>query len=523
VTAQAPASSTATADRGVGTTRLLLSMGLASGITSVPNAAIVLALPTLHRQFDASMTMLEWTVVGYMLAYGSLLIAAGRLADMFGRRRILIVGTLVYVGASIVGALANDALILIAALIACGAGGAILTPASLAIVTDAFRGPRRSMAVGVWGAATAIFSGIGPAIGGVFTGELSWRWILWLNVIAGAFILAGAWKAPESRDEQAEGGRRSLDVVGLACSVGFLAALALALNEAPAEWPWTSPQTITAFTVAAVLLVAFVITEPRVRQPLIDLRLFARRNLSGAAISLLVLNFGLGAVLFFIPTYMQELLGYDPLKAGLLLLPMSIGMGVAMPIGARLFERLGPRWPVIAGMLITAVGVGLLAGIDRHTRYADLWLPLTLLGLGVGTTLTPLNLAALGAVPQRLHAVIGGIVSTVAEIGAMFGVAVSGALFEALQNDHTVTDAAKAGIAISNETASTLGGLLAQTPSATKLLDTFPQGQHATLTAAVHDGFLSALSTTMLLSVGVVLVGLALSAWLIRRRPPATV
>ena len=173
-------------DRGSGTTRLLFGMALASGITSVPNAAIVLALPTLHKQFDASLTELQWTVTGYLLAYSAFMIAAGRLADIFGRKRLLVTGTLVYAGASVVGALADSALMLILSLIVVGVGAAVLTPGSLAIVTNGFRGSRRAMAVGVWGAASALFSGLGPALGGFFTDELSWRWILWFNVIIAA-------------------------------------------------------------------------------------------------------------------------------------------------------------------------------------------------------------------------------------------------------------------------------------------------------------------------------------------------
>jgi EmrB/QacA subfamily drug resistance transporter len=503
--------------RGTGTWRLLVAMALASGITSVPNAAIVLALPTLHREFDASTTMLQWTVTGYLLAYSSLLIAAGRLADLLGRKRVLMAGTVLFVGASAVGALAQGAIMLILALIVTGVGAAILTPASLAIVTDAFRGERRGMAVGAWGAATALFSGIGPAIGGVFTGELSWRWILWLNVIVGAAILVGAREARESRNED---GGTSFDVLGLVCSFGALAGITLALNETPAEWKWGSVQTIATLAIAVVLLLAFVIAEPRVRAPLVDLGMFARRNLAGASISLLVLNFALGAVLFFLPVYLQELLGYSPLDTGLLLLPSSIGMGVAMPIGGKLYERLGPVWPIVGGMALSALAMLLLGGIGPGTTYAGLWLPLTLLGFGIGAALTPLNLVALGAVPQRQHAAVGGIITTVAGLGATFGVAVSGALFEGLQIDDTVDDARRGGIELSDSAASTLDGLLAGTPSATQLLDRYSAAEQDTLRNAVHDGFLSALGTTMTLSLAIVAVGIVLTFALIRRRPP---
>jgi MFS family permease len=194
-------------DRGTGDWRLLVAMGLASGITSVPNVAIALALPTLHREFNTSTTVLEWTVTGYLLAYSALLIAAGRLADLYGRKRVLIAGTVIFMGASVPGALAQSSIVLIMALVVAGIGAAVLTPASLAIVTDAFRGERRGLAVGVWGAATALFSGVAPAIGGFFTSDLSWRWILWLNVIVGAAILVGVMAARETRDEESRGCR----------------------------------------------------------------------------------------------------------------------------------------------------------------------------------------------------------------------------------------------------------------------------------------------------------------------------
>lgn len=506
-----------TDDRGTGNWRVLVAMGLASGITSVPNAAIPLALPTLHRELDTSTTVLQWTVTGYLLAYSSLLIAAGRLADLFGRKRVLIIGTLIFMLGSIPGALTHSAIVLIASLVVTGIGAAVLTPASLAIVTDAYRGERRGLAVGVWGAATALFSGVAPAIGGVFTGELSWRWILWLNVIVGAAILGGAVAARETRDQEAQG--NSLDWIGLVCSVGSLAAITLALNETPAQWSWSSPLTIAVVALSVVLLVAFVLVEPRLKAPLIDLGMFAKRNLSGACLSLLVLNFALGAVLFYIPLYLLELLDYTPLQTGLLLLPSSAGMMVTMPIGGRLHDRFGPIWPIVGGMVLSAVAMLLLTGIDAQTRYSDLWLPLTLLGLGIGTALTPLNLAALGAVRQRLHAAVGGVLSTIGGVGLTLGVAGSGALFELLQRNRTADDAAQAGVAISRDTAGTLEGLLSGTPSATKALASFPADQQATLHAAVRDGFLSALGTTMALSLGVVVVGIVLTLALIRRQP----
>ena len=505
------------AKEGTGTWRLLLAMGLASGITSVPNAAIVLAIPTLHKELDASTTELQWTVTGYLLAYSALLIAAGRLADQFGRVRLVLAGTILYMGASVVGALSGSALMLIVSMIAVGVGAAVLTPGSLAIVTEEFRGSRRGVAVGIWGGATALFSGIGPAIGGVFTTELSWRWILWLNVIVGVVILLGLRKCRESRDEEAS---KNVDVVGILTSVAALAMLTLALNEAPTVWPWGSVQTIGALVLGALLLAAFVVVERRRREPLIDLGIFRRRNLTGAAIVVFVLDFAFGAALFFIPTYLEEIRNFSALQAGLLLLPASVTMMVAMPFGGRLYDKLGPRIPIVGGMIISGVGMLVLSRIGATTGYANLWWPLALLGLGIGVALTPMNLCALNAVEQRHHGAVGGIIATLGGLGGTFGVALSGAVFESLQIDNIVDNGKRAAITISESTASTLDGLLASAPSATKALQTFPPDQQSTIKAIVNESFLSALDTTMVLSFGVLVVGIVLTLVLIRRQEP---
>jgi EmrB/QacA subfamily drug resistance transporter len=501
-----------------GSGRLLLAMALASGITSVPNAAIVLALPTIHRHFDASLTELQWTVTGYLLAYSALLIAAGRLADVFGRVRLLTWGTVLYAAASIPAALAGSALVLIIGLIAVGIGAAVLTPASLAIVTDKFKGESRGMAVGVWGASTALFSGIGPAIGGVFTQEVSWRWILWLNVIVGVLILAGVRGTSESFDQEAS---RRIDFTGLALSAAGLGAITLALNESPTPWAVGSAAFVLVLVAGAALLLGFALIERQLQDPLIDVAMFRRRNVTGASIVVFVLDFAFGAVLFFLPLFLEELLGYDALKAGLLLLPASVTMMIAMPIGGRLFERVGPVPPIIGGMVLSGVAMLVLSGISGSTRYADLWWPLALLGLGIGTALTPMNLAALNAMPARNHGAVAAIITTLGGLGATFGVALSGAVFESLQTDRTVGAAASSGVHLSHSAASTLDGLLAGTPSATKALASYRASEHASLHAAVRHGFISALGTTMELSFVLVVVGIVLTLLLIRAQAPA--
>jgi MFS family permease len=265
-----------------------------------------------------------------------------------------------------------------------------------------------------------------------------------------------------------------------------------------------------------LLLAAFVFVERRVRDSLIDLAMFRRRNVTGASIIVFVLDFAFGAVLFFVPLFLQEQLGDDALKAGLLLLPASVTMMLAMPVGGRLFEKVGPVPPIVGGMALAGLGMLLLGGISTSTQYAQLWPPLALLGLGIGTALTPMNLAALGAMPQRNHGAVAAIITTLGGLGATFGVALSGAVFETFQTNRTVDEASARGVALSHSAARALDGLLAGTPSATKALASYPAGEHASITAAVHHGFTSALGSTMRLSFALVVLGIVLTLLLIR-------
>jgi EmrB/QacA subfamily drug resistance transporter len=405
--------------------------------------------------------------------------------------------------------------VLIVGLAIVGVGAAVLTPASLAIVTNSFRDERRGMAVGLWGAATALFSGIAPAIGGLLTQEISWRWILWLNVIVGAMILFGVRGAAESKDEEASG---RVDYLGLALSFAGLGALTLALNEAPHPWAFSSAIFIVVLGAGALLLIAFGLIERQLREPLVDPAMFRHRNLTGASVVVFVLDFAFGAVLFFIPSYLQEVLGYDPLKAGLLLLPASVTMVVAMPIGGRMFERLGPLIPIVGGMALAALAMLLLGGISSSTDYGDIWPALALLGLGIGTALTPMNLAALNSMPTRTHGSVAAIITTMGGLGATFGVALSGALFEQLQLNRTISAAAARGIHLTDSAAAKVEQILTGTPQA---LDGYPLAIQTQLRAAVREGFTSALGTTMRLSFVLVVVAIALALILIRARDVA--
>ncbi len=489
----------------------------AAGIVQLPTAAIVVALPTIHGQFDASMAELQWTVTAFYIPFAAFLIVAGRAADVFGRRRMLLGGAALFALGGAIAFAAANAQVLIAGIALSGIGGALLMPASMSLLTNVFTGERRGLAIGMWGAATELVSGIGVVVGGLLTGYLSWRWIFGLDVVVAAAIalLAIGW-APESRDPNAS---RRLDVAGAALSVAGLTSLTLALIQG-ASWGWGSAPIVVLLVAAAVFFAGFVVVERRAAEPLLDLAFFRHRNFTGATTSVFVIDFSFGALLFFLPLYFQEILDYSPTETGMLLLPLTGLMVVASPLGGRIAGRTGPRPPIVAGLVLMAVAIFWISALDLATTYADLWLPTAIMGFGIGLALTPMNLAAMNAVSRDHAGAAAGVLVTLSGLGATLGVAVTGALFQELQTQRTVTDVGAAGVEIGREQAQQLSGVLAGSPGGERTLDQIAGGHPQAVEAAVREAFVSALGTSLRISGVLVVLGALLAVVLLRRSRP---
>jgi EmrB/QacA subfamily drug resistance transporter len=489
----------------------------AAGIVQLPTAAIVVAIPTIHAEFGASIAELQWTVTAFYIPFASLLIAAGRLADIFGRRRAFLVGAALFAGGSLVAAISPDVGVLIAGIALSGAGGALLMPSSMAILTNVFTDAGRGVAIGMWGAATELISGVGVVVGGLLT-ELDWRWIFVVNIVVAAVIVVLALRgSPESRDPSAP---RAVDLPGVALTATSLTALTLALIQGP-TWGWGSPATIGLLVAAGVSFVAFVLVERRSEHPLVDFAFFRRRNFTGSMVVIFVMDFSFGALLFFLPLYFQELLGYSPLEAGVLLLPLTGLMVVASPLGGRVAARTGPRLPIVIGLAAMAVAIFLISRVSLETDYADLWGPTALMGFGVGFALTPMNLAAMNAISRDHHGAASGLLVTLSGLGATLGVAVTGAIFQALQVDRLVSLASERGVSLTTAQAQELTGILAGTPGAQAALGRIAGAKAAGVDEAVREAFVEALGTSLVLSAALVALGLVLTFVLMRRSTPA--
>jgi EmrB/QacA subfamily drug resistance transporter len=495
----------------------LVAMTLSNGVTSIPTCVVAVALPEIHEELNASLAELQWTLTAFNLTYAALLIAAGRLSDIFGRRLFFLVGSVVYGAAAAAASAAQSATWLILCVAAMGVGAAILTPASLAILRQTFELKQLGMAIGIFGTAGTIIAGVGPALGGILT-QWEWRSVFWINVpIAVVFFLL-AWRStPESRSPDAD---RHIDYTGLAALVMGLTAVSLALIQGQ-TWGWKSTPTIGLLAAGIGMLVLFVLIEARVRNALVDLALFRHRNFTGAQVTVFALNFVLAAVLFFMPLYLQELLAYTPIKTGLLLLPMSATMAIGLLSGGKIAERVGVRIPITVGLVLTAAGTFLLTRLSVTDDYTRLWPALLVIGGGVGIALTPLNMAAITAVPRAASGLAAGILTTIAGLGGVFGVALTGGIFQEEQDRKLDQQLADHGLHLGDSVERTLSGYLAGSSAAKDELAKFTGNTRGVVVDAIHDSFVFGIANVMWLAAGLSLVSALFTALVMQRRPPA--
>ena len=353
----------------------LLAVGLATFMTYLDNNVVNVAIPAVQRDLHLTTSGLEWVVSGYILVFASLLLAGGRLADVWGRKRVFLTGLAIFTGASLAAGLATTAGGLIAARAIQGLGAALLTPTTLAIISATFEaGRRRAAAIGIWSAVGALALAVGPLIGGLLTQYLSWEWIFFVNVPVGLVtMLLGARVISESRDPNAP---HRMDLPGVITSTLALFALTYALIEGH-DKGWTSPLILGSFAAAALLGLLFVRIENHTATPMVALRLFRERVFSGGLIALSLWAFGLFGIYFFTSLYLQGVLGFSATKAGAAFVPMALLMAVGAIVSERVSHRLGAHRVVSVALVVMGLGhrVGESAGRRRVVHLADAGVP----------------------------------------------------------------------------------------------------------------------------------------------------
>ena len=400
----------------------LISICAVTALVWVTASDISLALPTIAREFGGSMDTLQWAVNGYFLA-GSLIIVGGKLGDIFGRRFVFAMGTLLILVGSVVAGLAQDPTMLIIGRVIEGVGAAAILPSALAIVAVSFSGRERDTAIGAWIATCWGAQAVGPLVGGLLITALSWQWIFWMNLPIGIVALALMWKTtPESSEEGAD---RRIDIGGALTLVGGIGLISYGLVQADTA----SPRELAGyFLVALLLLVAFVMIERRVRNPVVQLAIFRRGRFNGAVLANLIANVIFGAAIFFMALYLQVVEDMSPLRAGVMRLPATIPILLVNPFGTRLGLRFGPWLPTAVGMALLAAASVLL--LDLTGSYNQLIIPFLLLGAGIGLQITPCAAVAVEDPDGAGEGVASGVYKASSMIGGSLGVALGTAIFQ---------------------------------------------------------------------------------------------
>ena len=408
----------------------LAAVSLATFMTSLDNTVVNVALPSIQRDLRLSLGGLEWVASAYVLVFASLLLAGGRLADLYGRRRLFLAGMALFTAASLASGLATGEAMLLAGRVLQGAGAALATPTTLAIISAMFPdGQARARAVGAWSGVTALAVALGPLAGGFISQHWHWGWIFYINLpLGGAALAAGAAAISESREP---GTQPRLDLPGVATSTLALSALTYALIQGHAAG-WTSPAILAALALAAAASGAFLAAESRARAPMVDLALLRSRVFAGGAATLVLWGFGVLGVYFFTPLYLQGILGFSPTTAGLAFVPMALLMAASATLAPYLAGKAGAGPTVAAGMALVGAGLGATALLGRHAGFASLMPPLAAIGIGSGLTM-PVTATILDALPPARAGVAAAILNAAREASGLLGVTVIGAILTARQ------------------------------------------------------------------------------------------
>jgi EmrB/QacA subfamily drug resistance transporter len=368
---------------------------------------------------------LEWTVNAYTLTFAVLLLSAAAIGERLGRRRVFVAGIALFTAASAVAALAPTIGVLIAARAVQGAGGAMIMPLSLTLLSQAVRPERRAAALGAWGAIGGLAVAIGPLVGGAVTTGWSWQYIFWLNVPIGAVLVPLArWKLSESRNRAT-----SFDLGGVVLVSMGLFGLVYGLVQGNSHG-WTSTGVLASFGIGVSALAAFVWWELRIEEPMLPLRLFAQRAFAAVNLTAMFFSFGMFGAIFFLSQFLQTVQGYSPLSAGLRVLPWTGVMMLLAPLVGSLINRVGAKPLVVTGLALQTTGLlwlGLL--VNAGTPYVDMIVPFVVAGVGMTLFFVPLASLVLGSVPASLEGVASGTNSAFRELGGVLGIAVLGAVF----------------------------------------------------------------------------------------------
>jgi EmrB/QacA subfamily drug resistance transporter len=493
----------------------LLPLALAATMNGVDAMVVTVASPTISVEMDTGLSELQWVTTGYLLAYAATLLAAGKLGDRYGHRRIFLIGMVGFMAASVVVGLSQSIGMLIVSRIVQGVCGASLLPSALAILRLTFPEDKLKIAIGVFMGTFALSAAAGPFVGGVVVQYAGWRWAFFINVIVGAFAVLLT--TILVRSTPPEDTQRRLDVPGIALAAVTLSALVLGINRAAVQG-WTGTLPLTCFVVAAVFAVLFIVRERAAKEPLVPLGLF--RSRAFVAGNLLVLIAGSGilfAVWFYLALYLQNVQGTSPLRTGLQLLLIPATGLIGAPLGGVLNQRFGPRPPLTAGIVLLLGGLFGLSRMTADSSFGSIWFYLPMLGAAMSFIVPIGTEVVLSAAPRSLAGVASAIGETMGSLGPALGVTSVGTVITFVVNGAIVDRLARAGVPTDladqvHAEAETVAQGTVPVPPET------PESLVSTIVRQAHEAFTDGLQTSLVAAMVVAVVVCLPLVWLI---PPA--
>ena len=469
-------------------------------VITMGNTILNVGLPTIRDELGASSSQLQWIVDSYLLVFAGLLLAAGSLGDRFGRKRALMSGLVVFGLGSVSAAVATDATTLIASRALMGLGAAGIMPTTLSILTNMFPANERPKAIAVWAAVSGIGVAVGPISGGFLLEHFTWSSIFLINLpVVVACLVAGHLLVPDSRDADTP----RIDLPGTGLSIAGLSAIVWALIEAP-ERGWGSPVILAAFAAGAAIIAAFVAWERRTDHPMLDVAVFRNLRFSAASISIAFVFFALMGVMYFLTTYLQSVLGYSALQAGVKMLPIAIGMVLASKLTVGLTRRVGTKFTVAFGLAHVAGALAMVATFDTQTTGLQIAMALGILGQGMGFAMSPATDAIMGALPRAKAGIGSAMNDVVRELGGTLGIAVLGSVLSSSYGSgmddataglpHAASEAASDSVGAAHEVGAQLGG-----------------GAGTTLIDTANGAFVDAMTTTATLASAAAVIGVLIA------------
>ncbi len=460
-------------------------------VIALDNTILNVALPTLVGELDASGSELQWIVDSYVLVFAGLLLVMGSLGDKFGRKLALYAGFAIFGVASLLAAYSGTSDALIASRALMGVGGALIMPATLSILVNVFPKEERARAIAIWAASAGIGVPLGPVVGGWLLDHFWWGSIFLVNIpIILAAMVAGYWLVPESRDEHAP----AIDWVGGGLSIAGLATLLYAIIEAPNEG-WTDPFILAMFAISGSLIAGFVLWELRNPAPMLPIGFFRNPRFSAGAASISLVFFALFGSIFILTQYLQFVLGYTPLEAGVRMLPVAVGIMLGTGLSTRLAPQIGGKLIVAGGLTVVGLALGVASLLSETSSYQMIALIFLMFGFGMGSTMATATDAVMGAVPEANAGVGSAVNDTTRQVGGALGVAILGSIYSTIYTSQ-MSDAV-AGLPFPQAAVAedSIGGALGV---AGRL-----GGQAGeALAQAANRGFVDAMSVTFLVAAG---------------------